>query len=69
MVPQVINMVDVVIRSVRVFKIQKNGDLRDKFDVEVCLLCEYDPQGFVLKIFSGNFQLLFKQKKEAEKRK
>lgn len=65
MVPQILNMVDVVIRSVRIFKVQKNGELRDKFNIAVCLLCEYDPQGFILKIFSGkcfNFCFLLSRK-------
>lgn len=53
MVPQTSNMVDVVIRSVRIFKVQKNGDLHDKLTKDVSLLCEHCSQGITIKILSG----------------
>lgn len=53
MVPQSLNMVDVVLRSIRILKVQKNGDLCDKFEKDISLICEYDPQGVNLKIYTG----------------
>lgn len=46
-------MADVVIRSVRVFKVENSGDLSDKCNKEVDLLLQYDPQGVNLKIKCG----------------
>lgn len=53
MVPQTLNMVDVVIRNIRIFKVQKSGDLRDKLVKDVSLSCEYDPQGINIKLIAG----------------
>lgn len=53
MVPQTLNMVDGILRPVRILKVQKNGDLCDKYDENISLLCEYDPQGITLKCFTG----------------
>lgn len=53
MVPQSLNMVDVILRSIRIFKVQKNGELCDKFEKDISLICEYDPQGVNLKIYTG----------------
>lgn len=57
MVPQTLNMVDVVIRNIRIFKVQKNGELRDKLEKDVNLICEYDPQGLNLKLLSGIYDI------------
>lgn len=46
-------MVDDILRSTRVFVVQKNGELSDKFGRNINLICEYDPQGMNLKMFSG----------------
>lgn len=54
MVPQTSNMVDVVIRSVRIYKVQKSGDLHDKLAKDVNLLCEYSPKGLSIKVLAGN---------------
>lgn len=48
-------MVDVVIRTVRIFKVQKSGDLHDKLDKNVNLLCEYCPQGLTIKVYEGMY--------------
>lgn len=53
MVPQTLNMVDVVIRNIRIFKVQKSGELRDKLVKDVSLSCEYDPQGINIKLIAG----------------
>lgn len=53
MVPQNINMVDVILRPIRVFVVQNNGELVDKFEHSTYVLCEYDPQGMNMKIFTG----------------
>lgn len=53
MVPQTLNMVDVVLRSIRVYKVQKSGELCDKLEKDVNLICEYDPQGVNLKLYTG----------------
>lgn len=53
MVPQTLNMVDVVIRNIRIFKVQKSGELRDKLVKDVSLSCEYDPQGINIKFLAG----------------
>lgn len=53
MVPQNLNMVDVILRSVRVFEVKKNGELYDKFNRNINIICEYDPQGINMKIFTG----------------
>lgn len=50
---QTLNMVDVVIRSVRIFKVQKSGDLHDKLAKDVSLLCEHCPQGISIKVYEG----------------
>lgn len=42
-----------MIRSVRVFKVEKSGDLSDKCNKDVELIIQYDPQGINLKIMSG----------------
>lgn len=44
-----------VIKCVRVFKIENNGELVDKCKKTVDLLCEYDPQGINLKVVSGKY--------------
>lgn len=54
MVPQTSNMVDVVIRSVRIYKVQKSGDLHDKLAKDVNLSCEFSPQGLSIKVLAGN---------------
>lgn len=46
-------MAEVIIKCVRVFKIENNGDLVDKCNKNVDLLCEYDPQGINLKVLLG----------------
>lgn len=46
-------MADVVIRSVRIFKVENSGDLSDKCNKDVELTIQYDPQGINLKIDSG----------------
>lgn len=48
-------MADVVIRSVRIFKVENSGDLSDKCNKDVELTIQYDPQGINLKIDSGKF--------------
>lgn len=53
MVPQNLNM-DLAFNNVRVFKVQKTGEFRDKVDKDVSLSCEYDPQGINVKILLGN---------------
>lgn len=53
MVPQNLNMVDDILRSTRIFVVQRNGELSDKFGRNINLLCEQDPQGMNMKIFSG----------------
>lgn len=53
MVPQTLNMVDGILRPVRIFKVQKNCDLCDKYGENISLQCEYDPQGITLKCFTG----------------
>lgn len=45
-------MADVVIRSVRIFKVENSGDLSDKCNKDVELTIQYDPQGINLKIDS-----------------
>lgn len=57
LVLQTSNMVDVVIRSVRIYKVQKSGDLHDKLDKDVNLLCEHGPQGLTIKVFTGMCRL------------
>lgn len=64
MVPQTLNMVDVVLRSIRVYKVQKNGELCDKIEKDVNLICEYDPQGVNLKCFTGKLSEVFAIKKK-----
>lgn len=54
MVPQNLNMVDIILRSVRVFTVQKNGELNDKNERNINLICEYDPQGINIKTFTGD---------------
>lgn len=58
MVPQTSNMVDVVIRSVRIYKVQKSGDLHEKLAKDVNLLCEYSPQGVSIKVLAGMWRFL-----------
>lgn len=53
------NMVDVVIRSVRIYKVQKSGDLHDKLEKDVNLLCEHGPQGLAIKVFTGMYRSSF----------
>lgn len=40
-------------RSVRVFGVQKNGELNDEYERNVHLVCEYDSQGVNMKTFKG----------------
>lgn len=49
-------MADVTIRSVRLLKVEKSGDLLDKSHKDVDILCEYDPQGINIKILSGKLK-------------
>lgn len=58
MVPQSLNMVDVVLRSTRILKVQKNGELCDKYERDISLICEYDPQGVNLKVYTGKKSIL-----------
>lgn len=53
MVPQNLNMVDEILRAIRIFVVQKNGELSDKFGRNINLICENDPQGMNMKIFTG----------------
>lgn len=55
MVPQNLNMVDVILKSVRVFEVQKNGELNDKYERNINLICEYDSQGVNMKAFNGKY--------------
>lgn len=47
-----------MIRSVRIFKVQKCGELHDKLQKDVNLLLEADPQGIIVKLFAGNYRVL-----------
>lgn len=44
------------IKCVRVFKIENNGELVDKCNKNVDILCEYDPQGINLKVLLGKYK-------------
>lgn len=56
MVPQTLSLADGVLRTIRIYKVQKNGDLCDKYGQNMSLLCEYDPQGITLKCFTGKLR-------------
>lgn len=42
-----------IFQSVRVFVVGKNGKLCDKFDQNIDLNCEHDPQGMRIKLSKG----------------
>lgn len=63
MVPQNLNIMDLVFNNIRVYKVQKTGEFRDKVDKEVSLTCEYDPQGINIKILIGKCDETKKKKK------
>lgn len=53
MYPNDLNVMEAMWRSVRIYIVEKNGKLCDKFDRNIDLICEYDPQGMKMKIFTG----------------
>lgn len=54
MVPQNPKMTDDILKAIRLYKVQKNGELLDKYERNLNLLCEINSQGVNLKIFLGN---------------
>lgn len=53
MYPNDLNVMEAIWRSIRIYIVEKNGKLCDKFDRNIDLICEYDPQGMKMKIFTG----------------
>lgn len=53
MVPQNLKMSDDILKAIRIYEVQKNGELLDKYERSLNLLCEINPQGVNLKIFLG----------------
>lgn len=60
-----VNMVDVVYRNIRIFKVIKTGEFRDKLEKDVSISCEYDPQGINLRILAGE-RACKQQKREGD---
>lgn len=54
MVPQNQNMPDDILKAIRIFIVQKNGELFDKFERNLNLLCESNSEGVNLNFFLGN---------------
>lgn len=50
---------DLVFNNIRVYKVQKTGEFRDKAEKDVSLLCEYDPQGINIKFLLGTLCCVF----------
>lgn len=57
MVPQNMNMSD-ILKSVRLYAVQKNGELFEKFEENLNLVCEYSSQGLNMKILRGILEAL-----------
>lgn len=53
MYPNDLNVMEAIWRSIRIYIVERNGKLCDKFDRNIDLICEYDPQGMKMKIFTG----------------
>lgn len=53
MYPNDLNVMEAIWRSIRIYIVEKNGKLCDKFDRNIDLISEYDPQGMKMKIFTG----------------
>lgn len=51
-------MMEYIFESIRVFIVEKNEKLRDKFDRNIDLICENDPQGMKIKIFTGEVYII-----------
>lgn len=44
-----------ILRNVLIKYSEKNGDLRKKFEYDVVVYMDYDPQGISVKIKRGNY--------------
>lgn len=58
MYPNDLNVMEAIWRSIRIYMVEKNGKLCDKFDRNIDLICEYDPQGMKMKIFTGETKII-----------
>lgn len=59
MFPQKSNLKEAMWKSVRVFIVEKDGKLCDRFNRNTNLICEYDPQGMNINVFTGKVIFIY----------